>query len=615
MVRGRIVFAAVVLLGMTALSVQGYLNERMDPSYVTMNRSGFTPIDIVLEVAPAWAFGLAGLIAWHRRPSNRIGPLMLVVAALLLTTGFQALPIPPLVSLGQWIGEGLPSSIVLTAVLVLMYPRGQLASTGDRIWTAAAASYVLVPTLALTLVSPATNADCIECRSWFILSYHEPVQRFLANVNMVLAAGLTIAYIGVIVRRWLAATQPARHASGALWLASIIVLATAVVEAAVNDAAYGQREGTGYVVVPSLGALLYGRISPEVSAFLPWLVATSLLLVPAALLWGVLRSHLGHAAVTALAIELRRPGPGVPLIESLRRALGDRSLELALWSRPAAGYITPAGLPMSLPDEGHGRAVTRLGSSDEDDPLAALIHDPALKEQETLFEGVSAVAQLAIENERLHAEVREQLEQVRASRQRIVQATDEERRRVERDIHDGAQQRLVSLSLALGLARAQAADASPQLVATIAEAEAELRGAIGDLRQLARGIHPAILTEAGLGPALESLVEHSPISVALETDLNGRLPPVVEATAYFVAAEALTNVAKHTAATTVRLSASVADGWLLLSVADDGGGGANLDQGTGLRGLLDRVSALGGSFLIESDGAHGTSIMARIPCG
>jgi signal transduction histidine kinase len=152
-------------------------------------------------------------------------------------------------------------------------------------------------------------------------------------------------------------------------------------------------------------------------------------------------------------------------------------------------------------------------------------------------------------------------------------------------------------------------------VATIAQAESELRGAIGDLRQLARGIHPAILTEAGLGPALESLVEHSPVSVTLETHLDDRLPPVVEATAYFVAAEALTNVAKHTAATTVRLSASVADGWLLLSVADDGGGGASPDRGTGLRGLLDRVSALGGSLTIENDGARGTSILARIPCG
>jgi signal transduction histidine kinase len=256
--------------------------------------------------------------------------------------------------------------------------------------------------------------------------------------------------------------------------------------------------------------------------------------------------------------------------------------------------------------------VTHLDA--DDGPLAALIHDPALSEQRALVDGVAAVARLSIENERLHAEVKAQLEEVRASRERIVRAADEERRRVERNLHDGAQQRLVSLSLALGMAQAQMAGSSPAVAATLAEAEAELREAIGELSELARGIHPAILTEAGLAAALESLVEHAPVPVRLHTELSDRLSPLVEATAYFVVAEALTNVAKYAAANSVELRATVAEGWLRLIVADDGVGGADPERGSGLRGLLDRVAALGGRLSIDSALGGGTRLTAEIPC-
>ena len=365
--------------------------------------------------------------------------------------------------------------------------------------------------------------------------------------------------------------------------------------------------------VPFIGAFLRGLVVPLVVwEALPWAVAASLLLVPLALLWGLLRAQLGQAAVSALAIELRRPGSGRSLTESLRRALGDRSLDVLLWSRPAASYVTTDGIPVPQPAESTDRAVTRLDS--DDGPLAALVHDPLLKEQRSLVDGVSAVAQFALENERLHAEVKSQLEEVRASRERIVRAGDEERRRVERNIHDGAQQRLVSLSVALRMAQAKAAEASPEVVATLAAAETELKEAIGELRELARGIHPAILTEAGLCAALESLAEHSPLPVTVQANLDGRLSPAVEATAYFVVAEALTNAARHASASSVSLTADVSDGWLQLTVADDGRGGADPARGSGLRGLMDRVVALGGRLSIEEAGAGGTRLRAEIPC-
>ncbi|MGI8659104.1 MAG: sensor histidine kinase, partial [Candidatus Limnocylindria bacterium] len=415
----------------------------------------------------------------------------------------------------------------------------------------------------------------------------------------------------LLLRRWLSASATARRVLAPVWLAGALVPAVAVTRAFIDTTSEG-LEGAR-APIDFIGAFLRGRVPLVVWDALPWIVAASLLLVPLALLWGLLRARLGQAAVSVLAVELRQPGQTTSLTESLRRALRDSSLEVLLWSRPAGEYVTTDGTPVPTPVASPKRAVTRLDS--DDGPLAALVHDPFLEEERSLVDGVSAVAQFALENERLHAEVKAQLEEVRASRERIVRAGDEERRRVERNIHDGAQQRLVSLSLALSMAQAKAAKASPEVVETLAAAEVELKEAIGELRELARGIHPAILTEAGLRAALESLAERSPVPVTLHTNLDGPLPPLVEATAYFVVAEALTNAARHASASTVILTANVTDGWLRLMVEDDGHGGADPSRGSGLRGLLDRVAALGGRLSIEPGGTRGgTRLRAEIPC-
>jgi signal transduction histidine kinase len=222
---------------------------------------------------------------------------------------------------------------------------------------------------------------------------------------------------------------------------------------------------------------------------------------------------------------------------------------------------------------------------------------------------------MTIENERLHAEVRAQLEEVRASRARIVAFGDAERRRVERNLHDGAQQRLVNLSLALGIARSQVGTASEQDISVaLEEAAAELRLALTELRELARGIHPVILSEAGLGPALASLAERSPVPVTVAAVPPGRLPPRVEETAYYVASEALANAAKHAHASTVTISARRLNGELVVEVGDDGVGGADPD-GSGLRGLADRVAAVDGRLRIVSPPGHGTHLTAELPCG
>ena len=221
---------------------------------------------------------------------------------------------------------------------------------------------------------------------------------------------------------------------------------------------------------------------------------------------------------------------------------------------------------------------------------------------------------MALEHARLQAEVQAQLKQVRASRARIVEAGDAERRRLERDLHDGAQQRLVTLSLALGLARARAAGADSELGSLIESASKEAREALTELRELARGIHPAVLTETGLAGAIQALVERSPVATTITAVPEGRFPAPIEATAYFVVSEALANVAKHARASGAEVTICTRPGRLVVEVSDDGAGGARPQGGSGLRGLADRVASAGGVLRVDSPPGCGTRLKADLPC-
>jgi signal transduction histidine kinase len=249
------------------------------------------------------------------------------------------------------------------------------------------------------------------------------------------------------------------------------------------------------------------------------------------------------------------------------------------------------------------------------DPLAAIVHDPALADQPELLGGVIRVLGLALENERLQSDLREQLQLVTESRTRLVSAAEDERRRLERDLHDGAQQRLIAVMLALQQARAEAGDAkAPVEVARRLDAAAdELNLAIRELRELARGIHPALLEEDGLAAAVAGLARRAGLPVIVRAELGGRLPPLVETTGYFTIAEALTNAQRHARATQAEVSITLVDGVLEVEVRDDGAGGADPSRGSGLRGLADRVTALGGRLNVESAAGGGTTVHASIP--
>jgi signal transduction histidine kinase len=310
-----------------------------------------------------------------------------------------------------------------------------------------------------------------------------------------------------------------------------------------------------------------------------------------------------------LVVELGQAPTPEQLRDGLGRAIHDPSLAIAYFLKDGR-WVDVDGRDTELPLPSSGRSATlvrRAGS-----PVAALIHDASVADDEGLVEAVAAAAGLALENERLHAELRARLEDLAESRARIVETGDAERRRLERDLHDGAQQRFVAVAVRLESARRLVA-ASPGAEHALDVARTELREAIDELRGLAHGIHPWTLSRRGLGAALRALARRSAIPLDLDVDSMQRVPSSVEAAAYFIAAEAVANATKHSQATHISISAHVEEDVLRLFVADDGIGGADDKRGTGIQGIRDRAEAAGGRLLLSSPAGGPTVIEVRLP--
>jgi signal transduction histidine kinase len=242
------------------------------------------------------------------------------------------------------------------------------------------------------------------------------------------------------------------------------------------------------------------------------------------------------------------------------------------------------------------------------------VHDPALHDEPELLEAVSAAAAIALRSGRLQAQLRANVEELRGSRARVVEAEQRARQRLERDLHDGAQQRLVALSLNLGVLQTRLGG-DPEAEALLTEARGEIAVSLAELRDLARGLHPAVVTAHGLAVALESLAARAPVPVRLAVDLPGRLDEAIEVAAYYVVCESLTNIGKHAHATSASVTVSQSGGMIVTEVVDDGRGGADTELGTGLRGLADRVEALGGRLRVWTPVGGGTRVRAELPCG
>ncbi|HWK28495.1 MAG TPA: histidine kinase [Solirubrobacter sp.] len=318
------------------------------------------------------------------------------------------------------------------------------------------------------------------------------------------------------------------------------------------------------------------------------------------------------ATLRALARRLlRSPVPeSGPVRELLAERLGDRSLTIAYWLPERGIFVDDAGRKVTLPDPGSGRAWTAVDR--EGVRLAAIVHDAELDASPQLVAAAASAAALAIDNERLKAELRARVEELRVSRLRIVEAADDARRRIERDLHDGAQQQLVSLALDLRLLKARLGDSG--LSSQVDDIGEKLATALAELREFARGIHPAFLSERGVGAAVEALVARAPLDIQARIELAERLPAPVEAAAYFVVSEGLTNVVRYASTQNAWVELWREGDEVVVVVADDGRGGAVAEGGTGLRGLVERLAVLDGTLTVTSPPGEGTRLEARIPC-
>jgi signal transduction histidine kinase len=526
-----------------------------------------------------WALLACGLVFWGRRPANAVGPLLAAAGCAWF--------------LAEWDNPEVGSAVVFTIGLVLYaacpplaawamlaYPGGRLASWEERVAVVLAlAGAVLVLGLLPALVYEPATLGCVLCPDNLLLVSNDP--GLFADLNRIgVHLGLAWALLLIAVAVWRVARSSRTRQRGV----APVVLAGCVYLGLVA-AMFGTSLERGFVGSSALDRRL-------------WLAqAATLTALAAAVAWGLLRARRTRSSLTRLVVELGESAPAGGLRDGLAEPLADPDLEIA-YPLGEGRYADARGRTVD-PVPRDGRAATPLVR--EGRPVALVLHRADLLDNPELIEEVASAARLALENERLQAEARAQLEDLRSSRARIIEAGDAERRRLERDLHDGAQQRLVGLTLALRLLRAQlGAEQDHELVARIDEAETELSRAVAELRALAHGIHPAVLSDEGLAAAVEALAEGAPAPLRIVALPQERFPAAVETAAYLVVAESAT-------AGAARVSAERRDGTLVVDVEAEA-------EPEGLLDLEDRIGALDGRLVVERASAGGVRIRAEIPC-
>jgi len=544
----------------------------------------------ILGVLIGLSFVGVGVFAWWRRPLNRFGVLMTAVGFAWFLAGLVEANSSAIFTIGAYVG---PLYLVLVAHMVLSFPSGRLETTPQRAIVVAGYLAVLGVRLPYFLLGGDVTADLEGARPDNVLAIADRpdvAEVFDVVAGAVAVVGLVATVVLLLRKRRRASEAQRRQQSPMLWTAlALVAIGVVSVLADVAGAPEWVVDGAGFASLVCFA------------------------LLPYAFLAGLVRSRYSRAGAVGGLIERLNAGEGRGSLRgALADALGDPSLQLLYW-RPRVGqYVSHAGHPVTLPSGDSGRAVTEVERDGE--RIGAIVHDQQLVDEPELVRMVAGSAALALENERLEAELRARVDELERSRARVMEISLFERRRLERDLHDGAQQRLVALSLQIGMAQKMTAE-QPALAGRLLEsAREELRKALGELRELARGIHPAILTDQGLQPALEALAARTPIPVDLGAMPTERLPASVEAAAYFVVAESLTNVTKYARAAQASVRVARDDGFAVVEVRDDGVGGADPKVGTGLRGLADRVAALDGRLEVHSPPGEGTLVRANIPC-
>jgi signal transduction histidine kinase len=538
-------------------------------------------IQVALLAWISLPFIAAGLVAWWRRPESQLGLLMVVGGFASGLSALQFAEIPLFFTVGA-LFDILPAAVFLH--IYLAFPDGRLRSTRERLLvTAAYVAAVGLQPVKLTVSDLGPN-NLLE------VSVRPAADLAVSRVQLLSISACCLVGIAILLDRRRHAGRPLRRSVALLidsFVLGLLMIAVLFVSGVIE-----WFEGEAFQAIQRATLFMIG-------------------FSPIAFLVGLLGARLARSAVGDLMLELRAEPAPADLRDSLARALRDPSLELAYWLPDFGVYVDLDGRPLELPDSNR-RATTPIDRNGVH--VAALIHDPALEDEPELLESVQAVAGIALENGRLHAELRARLEELRGSRARIVEAAQNERQLLERNLHDGAQQRLTALSLELSLLKGRLA-ADSEARAGIDQARREIAASLSELREVARGIHPAVVSGHGLAVALEQLAARAPLPVALRVEIEERLPEPLEVAAYYVVAETLTNIAKHAHAKTASIEVIKKPHELVVEVVDNGIGGADSERGSGLRGLADRVEALNGRLRVWTPRGGGTRVRAEISCG
>ena len=648
---------AAWLVALATIAVEAVLLLELEPHAPEFLTFPTMPLIALSCLAPA----IVGLLIAIRQPGNVIAWLLLIGA---LSASQAAALIPDhgwslQVQRASW-----PLLYAWPLAVAFVFPNGRLLSRRWR-WAAIASTLSFVGFMAIALIdaepfdspdagvrNPMADFPSPDVLSWIWIPFWIGIVgtliaavvairlRLRRSTGVERAQTLWIAWalsliplgLAVCLASWV---TPAGAFMGDYVVFPLLLLMATTVAVAIGISVARYRlyaierlinRTAVYAALTLLLATTYGGITLGLGVALgrgsDWVTAASTLVV--ALSFRPLRSRIqivvdrrfdrarsdGLRAVQAFENDVREGRRAPEEIGGvLARALREPLAELVFWLPESATFATAGGeLVASLLDDGRARSeISREGR-----PTAVLLHDPALLVRRATLRDILAAAALSIEIARLRVEVRLQLQEVQASRVRIVEAGYEERRRLERDLHDGAQQRLVSLGLQIRRMQRSLPREASVLAPALDQIVSEVGSAISDLRQIAAGVRPARLDD-GLAAALHDLARSAPIPVAVEAPI-GRVTASVEAAAYFVVCEALTNAVRHASASRVALSARSTNGTLLVSVADDGIGGARARRGSGLAGLGDRISAHGGTLSIASPLGGGTRIEVAIPC-
>jgi signal transduction histidine kinase len=572
---GASVSCAVATVGFAAAATSFTLAVAGEGVGVEMGE----PLVIALLTAfVTLSYVLCGLFAWRRRPAGRLGPLMIAAGCV----NFVATLVWSTNDIAHTVGQAIDLvPPVLFLHVFLAFPDGRLNGRFVR---------------GLVVTSYGTAIGLELARMHFggfgphnLLEGHANpgVEAVVRDIQLTIVSVSCLTGVGVLAARRWRAGRPLRRSLALL--VDAFALALVMIAFLFLSAAFG---------------------GPWV-AQIRWATFVILALAPLVFLAGVLHARLARSALGDLVVELRSDLAPSALRDALARTLRDPSLELAYWLPEFGTYADVDGRPLDIGDLGRGRSTTLIDKRGEH--IAALLHDPSLQDEHELLRAVTAAAAIAVDKGRLQADLRARLDELRGSRARVIDAGQNERKRLERDLHDGAQQRLIALSLELSLLE-QRLEGDREATERLDHARREIALSLEELRDVARGLHPAVLSGHGLEVALESIAARASVPVRLTVALDGRLQERLEVVAYYVVSESLTNIAKHARATRATVDVGREDGQMVVEIVDDGIGGADTEGGSGLRGLADRVEALGGRLRVWTPVGGGTRVKAEIPC-